>query len=304
MSDEELASPDGEEAAASAAGPEPGPAEPEAPAAAPADAVGDAAEAAPDVDTIEFDFGGTKARFARDAPLAEAAEALQVYARQVTTGANQKFQEAAEVRKTAEAARASLDELSDLNTDALEAYAAAAGIRDRIGQLEGVDLQRLWQVQPDQARRLSDELSRLRQQQEMATTRLDRVQDAIRHRHGAERERAMADGRQKVARLDPGFDRQAAEVVDYVQQAYGLSADQAAAWPLSPEIAVMARKAMLWDRAQGASKARRPGAQAVQTRPVRSLAGTGGSAAGPQDRQGVDAWMRERNRQLARRQGG
>ncbi len=313
MSDEDLAGRDADAGAAAEtgedglpeAGTRPDLVEDDAGMEAEAAGGGTAEDGIAEADTVEFDFGGTKARFAKDAPVADAAAALQAYARQVTAGANQKFQDAAEIRKSAEAAKASLDRLSELNTDALEAYAAAAGIRDRIGALEGIDLQRLWQVQPDQARRLSDELSSLRQQQALATDRLDRVQADIRRQHGARREAAMAEGRQKVARLDPGFDRQAAEVVDYVQQAYGLSAEQAEAWPLSPEIAVMARKAMLWDRAQGASKARRPGVQAQEARPVRSLAGTGGgAAAGPQDRQGVDAWMRDRNRQLARRQGG
>ena len=257
-----------------------------------------------DADGIEFDFGGTKARFARDASVAEAAEALQGYAKQVTAGANQKFQEAAEIRKTAEAARSALDELSELNTDALESYAQAAQLRDRVRALEGVDMPRLWQSDPDRARRLSDELARLRQQQDRAMDRLDQVQSHLRTAQGAWRQRAMAEGRQRVGRMDPGFATQADEVVAYVQQAYGLPAEQAQAWPLAPEMAVMARKAMLWDRAQAATKSRGPKPEARSPGPVRSLSGTGGgAAAGPHDRQGVESWMRARNRQLAARRG-
>ena len=223
---------------------------------------------------IEFNFGGTKAKFRKDAPVSEVAEQVQAYAKSLEAGYTQKFQETAEIRKAAEAERAALDELSLLDTEALEAYAAAAQIRDQIGNLSKVDMQRLWQSNPDQARRVSDDLARLQQQQARATEYLDQVQDGLRAKHAESRAKAMEAGKAKVAKLDPEFESQAADVVAYVQEAYGMTKEQAEAWPASPEIAVMARKAMLWDQATEAS-VKQPKAGKQDVKPVRPIRGQG-----------------------------
>lgn len=255
-------------------------------------------------DAIEFDFGGNKVRVAKDVPVAEVAEQLREYTESVTRGANEKFQQAAEVRKVAEAERQSLAELSDLNTEALEAYAAAASIRDRIAAIEGIDLNRLWQSNPDQARRASDELTKLRNQQQAATAELDRIQGGLKAKRDEMSARAIEAGKARVAKLDPDFARQADDVVKYVTTTYGIPEEQAKQWPASPEIAVMARKAMLYDRAQTAGK-KQPPRKIQEAAPVRSISGKGGNARpGPRDGQSVDAWMRERNKQVAKRAAG
>ena len=256
-----------------------------------------------DEDGIEFDFGGDKVRFPKTAAVAEVADRLQEYAASVTKGANQKFQEAAEVRKAATEAREALDELSDLNTEALEAYAATASVRDRIKQLEGFNLQAMWQSNPDQARRVSDDLARLRTQYQAATANLDQIQDGLRAKRSEQTAKAMEAGKVKVAKLDPEFEKHAGDVVKYVSETYGIPEEQAAQWPASPEVAVMARKAMLWDRAQKAAKTK-PRTKAAEATPVRTISGKGGNAKpGPSDKQSVDAWMRERKKQVAREAG-
>ena len=110
-----------------------------------------------------------------------------------------------------------------------------------------------------------------------------------------ERSRRREEGKVQAEKLVKGFSEHVPAVIDYVVE-HGIPKDVAERdWPLNPQTAVWAYKAMMFDRMQAKAKAK---PEAKPAAPVKPLKGKGNSRPGHPDAMSTDQWMKERERQL------
>jgi hypothetical protein len=212
-----------------------------------------------EAEEIEFDFGGDKLRVPKGAIPDEIVERLDKFTKGTWSDYTKKSQAVAETMKAAEAQTAFLNRVAALKTDQLSTYASGLQLEAEIDALTKVDLARLWQSDPDQARRVSDTIAQKRVEFERVQAKVAEIGAQFSAEEKARTEALISEGRQKVAKLAPGFDE--AKVVQYAVRTFGIPEDQAKQWPLNPAGAAMAHKAMLWDEMQAkAAKAVKPAA--------------------------------------------
>ena len=149
-------------------------------------------------------------------------------------------------------------------------------IKSEIERLSQIDLNGLWQSNPDQARRVSDELNRLNGEFQRIPHETSKKESEAAEARRKFTEERIAEGRQIVESKVKGFNE--SEVMEYVTKTYGMTEDQAKTWPLNPLTAIMAHKAMLYDRMKATTKpkpAQKPAPQVKPTTPVKGNGGTG-----------------------------
>lgn len=282
-------------------GPAPAEEHAEAPSPAPTDQVeaGEGEEAEPEApEEVEFDFGGNKLRVPKGSIPDEIAEQLDRFTKGTWRDYTTKSQEIAEARKAVEAERSVVQKLSDLRGEALTAYSQGLQLRSEIEQLQKVDLASVWQSDPDRARQISDALSAKQAAFQRTVAQVGEYETRATAEEQQHVARLTEEGRSKVLKLAKGFDE--AAVVDYAIKTYGISEEQARQWPLNPAGAVMAWKAMQYDRLQAkAVPAAKP--PAPPTTPVKAISGRSAPAAKEPDKMSDDEWVRWRNSQLAKR---
>ncbi len=224
------------------------------------------AEAEPEApEEVEFDFGGKKLRIPKGSVPEEVAAELERFTKGTWQDYTRKSQAVAEQAKTLEAEKAAVQRLGSLENEKLETYARGLLLRQEVEQLSQVDIERLWQSDPDQARRLSDRLNMKQRELHSVASQVAAAEAAIeeekRKASDAEMQNASRraeEGRKAVASQIKGFDEDA--LVSYAAKAYGVSPEVAKAqWPHNPAGAVIAWKAMQYDRMQAsAAKAAKP----------------------------------------------
>jgi hypothetical protein len=180
------------------------------------------------------------------------------------------------MRKQAEASKELADKLASMEGEALQSFSRGMALKAEIDQLSQLNTESLWQSNPDQARRISDELAR-------KTAEFNRVAQETQQRE-AESSRArqeataklMEEGRQRVTSKIKDFTEKEPEIIKYVMDNHGLSEEEAKTWPLNPMTAEMAYKAYLYDQMK-ANATKKPAQQAKpKPKPTTSIKGNGG----------------------------
>lgn len=236
---------------------------------------------------VEIDFAGRKERFRLDGQVKDVAEKVQNFVKSVQGDYTRKTQEIAETAKSLKTREENVQRLASLNGEALAEYSKGVSIRAELAELEKIDLSALWQSDPDQARRVSDAVSQRRAAFQQTVSRLNAVETQARQAEEAEMGRKRAEARAEIEKVAPGFEREVPEIAEYVERAYGIPKDHALkVWDLDPATALMARKAMLYDRMQKASSKATQAAPAKEAKPVPATAAKGG-AQGPSNPQNM-----------------
>ena len=223
----------------------------------------------------ELNFGGEKLTIPKGAIPEEVKTKLQDFAKNLEAGYTRKFQDVAEQRKQAEARLETVERLATLEGDALQTFSRGLQIKSEIERLGKIDLNALWQSNPDQARRVSDEMNRLNGEFQKVTQETSRKEAEAAEARRKFTDERMAEGRQIVERQIKGFNE--SEVIDYVTKTHGMSAEEAKTWPLNPVTAIMAHKAMLYDRMQASAKPKPAQKQAAPAKPSAPVKGKGGA---------------------------
>ena len=107
----------------------------------------------------EYDFGGKKFKLNKDALSDEESDQFESYGKGLQSDYTKKTQELASQRKQVAAREQSAEKLLSLQGDTLDMYSQGLAIRQELAQLNGIDLNQLWQSNPDQARQVSDAIS-------------------------------------------------------------------------------------------------------------------------------------------------
>jgi hypothetical protein len=231
-------------------------------------------------DTEEFDelnIGGEKLRTPKGAIPEDVLAKLNGFSKNLEAGYTKKYQEVAETRKQLEARTEAVRKLETLNGDALMTFSRGLAIRSELEQLQQVDLNALWQSNPDQARRYSDMISQKTGELNNIINQVTQKEAQLTQAQEQEVQRRMAEGRQIVEREIKDFSAREPEVIDYVVKNCDMSQEEAKTWPLYPNNAKMAYKAMMYDRMQASTKPK-PAPKPAQAKPFTPVKGKGGNA--------------------------
>lgn len=250
---------------------------------------------------IEFDFGGNKLSVKKSQIPPELAEKVGKFAKDTWADYTRKSQSVAEQAKALEAQKAAVEKFSSLHGKALEAYSKGLHIRSELEQLSQVDLNALWQSEPDRARRISDVISQKRAEFQNIVSEVARQENEIAEHQKAETARLIEDGKKAVLKRIPDFEQHASEVIEYAVKEFGIPQKDAEQWALNPAAAVAMHKAMMFDRLQATAKKTAKPTQAP-VKPVTPIKGKGGNASldlvKDADKMSADEWLKRRNAQL------
>jgi len=223
-------------------------------------------------EVIEFDFGGNKLSVNKADVPTEVAETIDKFSKDIWADYTKKSQANAETAKTIKAREETLAKIETLGGDALEAFTRGKSIKAEIEQLSQVNMQALWQSNPDQARQLSDRLSAKQAELQSIIQAVDQYEHAITESRQQDVARRAEEGRQVLDRKYKGFSTEIAPKLEAYAVENGISQDEAATWASNPTVAEFAYKAMLYDQMQ---QARKPKATPKPSTPVRSMPNKG-----------------------------
>lgn len=202
---------------------------------------------------IEIDLGGNKVRVPKGALPDEVVEQIDKFAKGTWSDYTRRSQEVAEQRKAIEARAEVVERLSSLTDEQLTLYSRGQNIRGELEQLQALDVNQMWQSDPDRARRVSDRIAALTSEFSKTVGELSAKEREAAQAREHEVQRVREHGRAAIEKRIPGFSQKVTEVVDYVHQTYGI--DRAALerdWPMNPATAELAYKAMMYDRMKSA----------------------------------------------------
>ena len=239
-------------------------------------------EAEPEEELREYNFGGTKLELPRDAVPAELSEAIDKYTSELNSDYTQKSQANAEERASLAAQSESAEKIISLNGEALQTYSTGLQLRQELEALSQIDVNALWQSSPDQARRVSDQISQKQAQFQQIVTTVGQQEQALDEAQQVELVRRRDEGVAQLDREIKNFSTEVApELIKYVVNSYGLEQSEAERWALNPSVTKMAHKAMLFDRMQ-AKTTSQPKPKPKQAEPVVAPKG-GAKSAGSRD---------------------
>lgn len=229
-------------------------------------------------EVVEINVGGEKLTVPKGSVPDDLLAKVQEFTTGVERSFTQKFQETAEMRKQAEASKELADKLASMEGEALQSFSRGMALKQEIERLSQVNMQELWQSNPDQARRLSDDLARMNADfQKIAQETSQREAEAAKARQEATA-MLMEEGRKRVTTKIKDFSEREPEIIKYVVENYGMTEDEAKTWPLNPTTAEMAYKAYLYDQMK-ANASKKPAPQKkAPAKPVGTLKPKGGAA--------------------------
>lgn len=256
---------------------------------------------------IEFDVAGTKHKFPKGTPLEVALEKVQEYAKGVEADWQRKYQETAALRKAAEEQAKVSQRLLSLKTEQSAVYAEGVKAAQEIEYYSKIDLNSLWQSNPDQARMVSDRLAQANYKFNQVQAQLGQYGEQLNQAERQFVEARSKEGEQVVAKAIKGWNAQVeAEVVAYAVKTHGINEADAKNWRLNPVATIAMHKAMLWDRmqAKAAKPSPAPEAPKAPVVPIKAPASkTVKTLSDLAKSDNVDEWARRRNAELIKRRG-
>lgn len=245
----------------------------------------------------EFKFGSDRLTAPKASVPEELAAKLNEFAAGVEQSSTKKFQEVAEARKNLEAQQKAYEKLSNLQGEALQVFGRGQALRQELDALGQVDLQSLWQSDPDKARQLSDDLNRKQAEFQNVVAQVGQYEQAIEQEQSQNMARLYDEGKVAVDKAIPGFSTtHANEVIEYAVSK-GIPKEQAETWPLNPFAAMTTYKAMLYDRMQAKAKATPKTKQPVTpVKPAKAKGGGRSSNKPPTDSEQYAKWWAKRQK--------
>lgn len=243
------------------------------------DETGDADEDGEDTENemLEFDFGGNKLEVPKGSVTPELAAKIDEFTKGTWSTFTKGQQDNVERTKSLDAREGTVAKLAALNGEALQTYSYGLQLRSEIAQLTQVDLNTLWQSEPDRARQISDVLGAKQAEFEQVLAKVGEQERAVIEQEQENSSRLVDEGKAYLDKHIKNFTTEKAEsLVSYVTETYGMPREQAERWAINPVVTRMAYKAMLFDRQ---TKAARPTAKPQQAKPVKALP-TGSNSTG------------------------
>lgn len=250
----------------------------------------------------EFRFGAKAIKLPKGALPEEVAATLREFTEGVQGDYTRKTQAVAEQARMVAAEREALTRITTLAGEAQQA-AVAAQVFDAQAKALREQLPALWQSNPDQARRASDEAAMYEAAAAQNRETVAKHQAEWAHEQQRLAAKQLEAGQAEVRAAIKGFDAKAeSELIRYAVETYGFPEAEARNYGLTPKVAVAMWKAMQWDRLQAATKgATAPKQPAAPAGPIRPIAGKNAPAARDPEKMSDEEWVRWRNQQIAKR---
>ena len=254
-----------------------------------------------EVEEIELDFAGNKKKFPKTATLADIAAELDEYTKSVWSGVTKRNQEIADQAKTLEAELSAVQKLRGMNDQLLDKYSQGRVVGAELQQLRQVNLDQLWQSNPDHARRISDRIMQVESRFNQIVNEVSHTEASLREEDARNMSQLAEKGRQAVLKEIPDFEASLPALKEYAVKR-GVSQEDVENWALNPFAASAIYKAKKYDDLMAkAAKAAKPGAEA---QPVKAMPTTG-AASRPTvdlnrdaDKISTEEWLKRRNQQL------
>ena len=254
----------------------------------------------------EYDFGGKKYQINKNEPLSdEQSEQFESYGKGLQSDYTKKTQELAEQKKHIEAREQSAEKLLSLQGDTLDIYSQGLAIRQELAQLNEIDLNQLWQSNPDQARQVSDAISQKTKEFNATVQQVSAKEGEMAHTKQADRQAREIEGEKALNARIPQFTEKVGEVIDYFCKTFGADKKATeAGWRSDPVVTELAYKAMMFDKMKAKVKkgSKVNPATATESKPVKGKGGRHKSNT-PTDKDSSAAWLAKRNAQLRKRTG-
>ena len=253
----------------------------------------------------EYDFGGKKFQVNKDALSDEESEQFESYGKGLQSDYTKKTQELAEQRKQIEAREQSAEKLLSLQGDTLDIYSKGLAIRQELAQLNEIDLNQLWQSNPDQARQISDAISQKTKEFNATVQQVSAKEGEMAHTKQADRQAREIEGEKALNARIPQFTEKVGDVIDYFCKTYGADKKATeAGWRSDPVVTELAYKAMMFDKMKAKVKkgSKVNPATATESKPVKGKGGRHKSNT-PTDKDSAKDWLAKRNAQLRKRTG-
>ncbi len=254
----------------------------------------------------EYDFGGKKHQINKNEPMSdEESEQFESYGKGLQSDYTKKTQELAEHRKHIEAREQSVEKLLSLHGETLDIYSKGLAMRQEIAQLKGIDLDQLWQSNPDQARQVSDAISQKTREFHATVQQVSDSEGHMAHTQQVDRQAREIEGEKTLNARIPQFTEKVGEVIDYFCKTFGADKKATeAGWRSDPVVTELAYKAMMFDKMKAKVKkgSKVNPATATESKPVKGKGGRHKSNT-PTDKDSAKDWLAKRNAQLRKRTG-
>lgn len=242
----------------------------------------DDAESEPDAAEIrEFVFGESKLSVSADSITDEIADKIHRFSDEIASNHAKSKKDADVLKDSLTLQDKALRNLSTLNDEALNVYSQGLRLKEDIAQLSQVDLNPLWQSNPDQARRISDALGRKQAELQSVIAQVGQREQAMGLAHEEETARRQTEGRAILDRKYNNFSSEKSPALIKYAVSKGMDSHEANNWALNPIVAEMAYKAMLYEQMQSQVKNKPKLKQVVA--PVKASKVKGNSTSGVKD---------------------
>lgn len=238
-------------------------------------------EEAPEM--VEFNFGGDKLEVEKGSMPDELVDRIQKFTDGTWAKVTQQSQANAETAKQLQQRAEVMDKLETLGNETLEAFTKGKSIKAEIEQLNAVDMQALWQSDPDRARQLTDYKAQKSAELNEIIGQVDAYERQLSQTRQQEAARKAEEGKQYLDRKYKGFSTEIApQLENYVVENYGMTKEEASQWAMSPKVAEMALKAMKFDQMQKAGKPKvQPKSKAKPVKPVKAKGAASNASTDP-----------------------
>lgn len=229
-----------------------------------------------EVELMQFDFAGNKMEIPKGSMPEELAIKVQEFGKSMESAHTKRSQAVAEQVKSLEAREEAIGKIQALHGESLETYSKGRAVRHELEQLNQIDINQLWQSNPDQARQVSDKIAAKEAEFNSLTGKLNQQEQATAQFTSQETARRYEEGKVAINSRVPDFEtKHAKDVVEYAISK-GVPKEHAETWPLNPFAAETAYKAMMFDRLQTKAK-KQTKITPVTAKPVKSVSkGKGG----------------------------
>lgn len=202
----------------------------------------------------EFNFAGHKLSVPKSSIPDNVRDEIDKFTKGTMASYTQKAQAIAEQTKSLEAREGTLQKMIGMQGEALDTYSKGLSLKSELEQLRQVNLNELWQSDPDKAREYSDVMSQKTAQLNSIISEVGQQEQALGQEHQQEIQRREMEGRKIVERRIKGFESKADDVVAYAMKTYGVPKVQAQMWGSNPVAAETMYKSMLFDKMQEQTK--------------------------------------------------
>ena len=260
---------------------------------------GDDQEAEAEPEEIELDFAGNKRKFPANATLKEIAADLEAYNKGLWSGHTKRSQEIADKARHLESEMSAVQKLRGMNEQLLDQYSQGRIVGSELRQLEQVDLNELWESDPDRARQVSDRINQTRAKFNQIVNNVQQTETALSSEEARSVSQQSEQGRQVVLKAIPDFEASLPALKEYAVK-HGVTEAEVDNWGSNPFAAIAVYKAKKYDDLMSkAGKATQPRAAA----PVKPMPSTGSSSSPKLDlnkdaeKIPIDEWRRQRQQQ-------